>query len=295
MGNRKLKNILRLSRPLNLLLAALTYILGVSIAKYLGNPFSQESFWLGLVAVVLAQASMSLLAEVYRPENEPIIENETLLERKTVREAALYISIASLAVNAVIAFLLYSSGHLPISSFVFLLLSLLIILVYSIPPLRLLNRGFGEFLLAAHIGYVIPSIGFLLQTGEYHRLLPTLAIPLTALGSAYFLILNFPTFASDQKYQRRTMLRLLTWERAVPLHHSLIIAAYILFLASSVINYSLSLLWPAFLTLPFGIFQIILLRAIALGNRPNWALLTVTALAVFGLTAYFLTLTFWLR
>lgn len=290
-----MKNILRLSRPLNLLLAALTYILGVSVAKYLGKPFVQEAFWLGLVGVVLAQVSMSLLAEVYRPENEPIIENETRSERRSIRDATLYTSISALAANAVIAFLLYNRGHLPPSAFIFLLLSLLIVFAYSVPPLRLLNRGFGEFLLAAHIGYVIPSIGFLLQAGEYHRLLPVLAIPLTALGFAYFMVLNFLSFASDQKYQRRTMLRLLSWERAVPFHHSLIVTAYILFLASSILSFSFSLLWPAFLTLPFAIFQIILLRAIALGNRPNWPLLTVTSLAVFGLTAYFLTLTFWLR
>jgi 1,4-dihydroxy-2-naphthoate octaprenyltransferase len=212
-----------------------------------------------------------------------------------VRDAALYISISALAANAVIAFLLYNSGRLHLSALTFLLLSLLIILIYAVPPLRLLNRGFGEFLLAAHISYVIPSIGFLLQAGEYHRLLPALAIPLTALGFAYFLVLNFLTFASDQKYQRLTMLRLLSWERAIPFHHSLIVAAYVLFLASSILSFSFSLLWPAFLTLPFAIFQIVLLRAIALGNRPNWPLLTVTSLAVFGLTAYFLTLTFWLR
>ena len=289
------RKLFLLSHPLNLLLAALTYILGVSVAKYLGRPLVQESFWLGLIGVVLAQASMSLLAEVYRPENEPIVENETRLERKSVQDAALYVTIGSLAVNAFIAFVLYYSGHLLLAAFVFLLLSLMIVLAYSVPPLRLLNRGFGEFLLAAHLGYVIPSIGFLLQAGEYHRLLPALAIPLTALGFAYFLILNFLTFASDQKYQRRTMLRQLSWERTVPFHHSLIIAAYVLFLASSILSFSFSLLWPAFLTLPFAILQIFLLRAIALGNRPNWPLLTVTSLAVFGLTAYFLTLTFWLR
>jgi hypothetical protein len=91
------------------------------------------------------------------------------------------------------------------------------------------------------------------------------------------------------------MLRLLSWERAVPFHNSLIVTAYVLFFAPTLLGISLSLIWPAFLTLPFAIFQIVQLRAIALGNRPNWPLLTATALAVFGLTAYFLTLTFWLR
>jgi 1,4-dihydroxy-2-naphthoate octaprenyltransferase len=287
--------LFKLSRPLHLILAALTYVFGASIANYLGRPSTQISFWLGLVGVVLAQMSMSLLAEVYRPENEPIVEDETLIQRKSIRDSALYLSTASLAVMTVITFVLYVNSILTFPGFLFLALSLFLIIVYAIPPLRFLNRGFGEFILAAHLGYVIPSIGFLFQTGEYHRLLLSLTIPLTALGFAYFLVLNFPSFASDQKYQRRTMLRLLSWERAVPFHNSLIVTAYVLFFAPTLLGISLSLIWPAFLTLPFAIFQIVQLRAIALGNRPNWPLLTATALAVFGLTAYFLTLTFWLR
>jgi 1,4-dihydroxy-2-naphthoate octaprenyltransferase len=290
-----LKNIIRLSHPIHLLLAALTYVLGASIAGYLGKTFRLDLFWLGLAGVVLAQASMNLLAEVFRPANEPIIPDETRLERKSVRDAALYVSAAALAANAVIAFTLYLNNRLQLSSYFFLALSLLIVLVYSVPPLRLLNRGFGEFLLAAHLGYVIPSIGFLFQAGEYSRLLGVIVLPLIALAFAYFIVLNFPAFASDQKYERGTLLRRLGWERAVQLHHSLILVAYLLFAAASLSGFSFSLLWPAFLTFPFAIFQIILLRNITLGGRPNWTLLTSTALSVFGLTAYFLTLTFWLR
>ena len=55
------------------------------------------------------------------------------------------------------------------------------------------------------------------------------------------------------------------------------------------------LIWPAFLTIPFALFQIFQVRGISHGAPANWTLLTATALAVFGLTAYFLTLTFWLR
>jgi hypothetical protein len=68
-----------------------------------------------------------------------------------------------------------------------------------------------------------------------------------------------------------------------------------LFFSATLLGFSLKLIWPAFLTLPFAIFQIFQLRAIALGGRPNWVLLTATGLSVFGLTTYFLTLTFWLR
>jgi 1,4-dihydroxy-2-naphthoate octaprenyltransferase len=289
-----LKTLIRLSHPLHLLLAALTYCLGASIANYLGQSFRVDSFWLGLIAVLLAQTTMNLLAEVFRPVSEPVTQDETLKERITLRNNALYVSIASLTANAVIAFVLYNNGHLSVSAFFFLLLSLILILAHSIPPFRLINRGFGEFLLAAHLAYVIPSIAYILQSDAAHRFL-LITIPLTFLAFAYFIVMDFPSFASDSKYNRITLLTRLGYERVVPLHHLFVLLAYLLFLASSAFGLSLSFLWPAFLTLPFAIFQIFQLRNISLGARTNWMLLTATALSVLGLTTYFLTLTFWLR
>jgi 1,4-dihydroxy-2-naphthoate octaprenyltransferase len=289
-----LKNLLRLSRPLHLLLAALTYFLGASIANYLGKPFRTDSFWLGLIAVLLGQASMNLLAEVFRPGNEVIVEGQNRKDRIVLRNNALYVSIAALTANAVIAFILYNNNHLSVSAFFFLLLSLILILTYAIPPFRFINRGFGEFVLAAHIAYVIPSIAYILQVGETHRFL-LISIPLTFLAFAYFIVMDFPAFASDSKYNRSTLLTRLGWERAVPLHHLFVLLAYLFFLTAPVFGLSLSLLWPAFLTFPFALFQIFQLRSLALGAPTHWTLLTVTALSVVGLTAYFLSLTFWLR
>ncbi len=290
-----MKNLFRLSRPLQLLLAALTYFLGASIGNYLGKPFRIDSFWLGLVAVLLAQASMNWLAEVFRPINEPILEEETRKDRITLRNNALYVSIAALSVDAVIALLLYINAHLPVSSFFFLLLSLILVLTYAIPPFRFVNRGFGEFILAAELAYVVPSIGYILQSDETHRFL-LVTIPLTFLAFAYFIVMDFPAFASDTKYERSTLLTLLGWERVVPLHHLFVGLAYFFFVSLPGFGIPLSLVWPAFLTLPFALFQIYQLRNIALGAPANWRLLTVTALAVFGLTVYFLSVSFfWLH
>src|SRR5258706_705596 len=289
------RNIIRISHPLNLLLAALTYMLGMSIPAYLGKPFLFLPFWLGLIYILLAQWSMSLFAEVFRPINEPIIENETLKSRESIRNNALYLSVGALTVNVVIAYILYVDNTLAFPSFLFLALTLVLVVVYAIPPFRFLNRGFGELTLALQLAYVIPSIGFLLRMPANHPLLILIVIPLTILALAYFLVLNFPSFASDQKYQRGTLLRILTWQPAVPLHHGLIILAYLCFAAAPLFGFSFNLVWPAFLTLPFAIFHIAQLRGISNGNPPNWTLLISTALSVFGLTTYFLTLTFWLR
>lgn len=287
--------MIKLSRPLHLLLAALTYLLGASIPAYLGKPFQLVPFLLGLTITMLAQISMSYLREVFRPHNEPLIEGETPQKKETLRNNLLYISIGMVGTIALIAFLIYLNFTPALQTFFFLFSSFILVLAYSIPPLHFVNRGLGELILAVHIAYIIPSIAFLLQAGEMSRLLTALLLPLTTLALAYFLILNFTTFPEDQKYERGTLLRRLTWERAVPLHHSLIVFTYLTFALAPLFGFSLNLIAPAFLTLPFAIFQIYQLQAISNGNPPNWKLLTATALAVFGLTIYFLTLTFWIR
>ena len=237
---------------------------------------------------------MNLLPEVYRPQNEPLIENETRIDRLKLRNTALYVSMTAFASIAVIAYILFNTKHLPIDTLLFLVFALGLILVYSTPPFRLINRGFGELLLAIQMAYVLPTFAFTLQAGKTHPFL-ALTIPLTFLAFAYFIVLDFQAFAQDQKYSRVTFLTRLGWERVVPLHHIFVLFAYIFILAMPAFGLSLTLIWSAFLTLPFALFQINQLRNISLGAPTNWLLLNATALAVFGLTVYFLTLTFWLR
>jgi 1,4-dihydroxy-2-naphthoate octaprenyltransferase len=292
---QRLLTIVRLARPLLLLLAALTYVLGTAIARYLGDPQTPTVFWLGLIGVVLAQGSMSLLVEVFRPSNEPIVQDETPAERKAIHDAALYVSLGSLAAAAFVSVLLYQEGHLLPPVMLFMGLSLLTLILYAVPPARLFDKGFGELLLALHLAYIIPSIGFLLEAGHYHRLLNAVIIPLAFLAFAAFVALDFPTYADDLKYERRTLLMHIGWERAVPLHHGLIIAGYVLLAFAPLLGFSLGLLWPAFLTLPFAALQIFWLRNIALGAKPIWSVVSINAVSIFGLTAYFLMIAFWLR
>ncbi len=290
-----IRNVLRLARPIFLLLAGLMYVLGAGIARYLGEFASPTAFWLGLGGSILAQMSMSLLGEVFRPVTDPILPEESPDARRMLREAALYLSIGALAAEAVIAFLLFGVGRLTAAPLLCIGLSLIVGIAYAVPPIRLVSRGFGEILLTIHVAYLIPSIGFLLQTGTFHRLLNAIVLPLAFLLLAALLALDFSSFAEDLNYSRGTLLERIGWERAAPLHHGLIIAAYLLLGAAPLLGFSIGLLWPAFLTLPFAVLQVLWLRNITQGAKPIWNLLTANGLAVFGLTAYLLTLTVWLR
>ncbi len=290
-----LRPLLRLSRPAFVLLAGLMYVLGAGVARFLGEFGASAAFWLGLGGAVLAQLSMNLLPEVFRPLNDPLMPDADPAERRAVREAAFYLAIGALAADAVIAFVLYRDGRLSPSAFLFLGLSLLVNILYGVPPARLVDKGFGELLLTFQISYLLPSIGYLLQAGSFHRLLSAIVVPIALLTLAALLALDFSTYAEDLRYGRQTLLGRLGWQIATPLHHGLIIAAYALLAAAPLFGFSIGLLWPAFVSLPFAILQVLLLRGITLGNRPNWNLLNATALAVFGLTAYLLTVTLWLR
>lgn len=291
----RIQNLIRLSRPLYLLLSALTYILGAGIARYLGHGQDVNAFWLGMGWVFLLQLSASMLTEVFRPTYEPLILEETPVERIALRNALLLIAATALTSAAVIILLMLTAGLMTPPVLMFLGLAVLAALAYGVPPLRLVNTGFGELTLAILIADLIPALAFLLQTGELHRLLVIVAIPLTALALAFFIVLNFSAYAIDIKYVRRTLLTRLGWERAVPLHHFLILTAYLLFAISPLLGFPWVILWPVFLTLPFGILQVLWLRNIALGGRPVWNFLTTLATSVFGLTAYVLTLNFWIR
>lgn len=269
-------------------------MLGAGVGAYLGSETIPAPFWIGLVFIIASQLSMNWLSEVFRPHNEPLIDGEEPKQKEALRKNLLNLSIALLAVNAVMIFLLYLWHDLGGMAAVFFALSLIIVIITSIHPFRLIDRGFGELAVSVHVAYIIPTVGFLLQNGRNHPLLVWLTAPLMFLALAYFLVDNIISFSIDQKYERSTLLRGLTWERAIPFHHLLLIAAYLTFIIAPLLG-GYPLIWQAFLTVPFAVFQIFQLREISLGGTPNWNLLRATAIAVFGLTAYFLTLTFWMR
>ena len=289
------RELARVSRPLYLGLAALTYVLGTGIAHYLGAFAESGVFWAGLGGTLLALLSMNLLGEVFRPAGAPPAGRETQTQGIALRDAALYVSVAALAACGVLVVILYREGSLGLQPVVSLGLSLLVILAYAIPPVRLMDRGFGELLLAIQIAYLTPSIGFMLQTQKSHRLLDACIVPLTMLLLATLLALDFASYADDLKYARQSLLARIGWEIAIPLHHGLLNAAYVLLGSATLLGFSFGLLWPALLTIPFAVFQYLILRNIALGGRPIWGLLRANAVTVFGLTTYLLTLSFWMR
>lgn len=287
--------VLRLTRPIHLLLALLTYGLGLGIARYLGGllqPFAQIASGFSLLFLLSAS---NLLVEYFRPPNEPILPGETPQQRETLRSLLLTVSTAFIAVAALLAFWLYLQNRLPVNNALLFVLYLIFCLSLAVPPARLMERGIGEVVAAFLLAVLTPTISFLMVFPDLHPFLTGFTFPLFLLALAWQLATSFEQYPNHFKYGRRVLLMRLSWQRAVPIHNGLLIVAYFFWAVLPFLGVPFSLTWPSLLTLPIAAWQMLMLRNIADGAKPVWSALNIAATVVFGLTAYLITITFWLR
>jgi len=168
-------------------------------------------------------------------------------------------------------------------------------LCYPVPPIRLEYSGYGELVLSLLIANLTPALGYLLQGGDSLRLLAMVTFPLTMLFLAMLLVFSLSSYAGDLKYERRTLMIRMGWQRGMVFHNILVLASFLLLALAALLRFPWSITWPALLPLPLGLYQIYQIRAIANGAKPNWRALMVGALALFAAMAYLLTFAFWIN
>ena len=286
---------LNIIRPLFLLNGILLYLLGVGMARYYGINPNWKLVILGQLWLLALQLAGLFLSAYFnmRSSSTPEKDKENLPVRIS-RPANLLIAYAFLAAAASLSVLLIRMVATPA---VFLLMSLLACgaLCYPVPPIRLEYSGYGELVLSLLIANLTPALGYLLQGGDSLRLLAMVTFPLTMLHLAMLLVFSLSSYAGDLKYERRTLMIRMGWQNGMLLHNILILGSYLLFLLA--ITYGLP--WrigvPALLTLPIGILQIWTVNRIAAGATPQWKLLKIMAVALFGITAYLSAFSFWIR
>jgi 1,4-dihydroxy-2-naphthoate octaprenyltransferase len=289
------RRLIRTARPLQLILAALTFSLGAGISHYLGQTINILVFGVGLLAILSIQAATAWLAEQFRLPVTPLLEGETAVDRENFRVTLLQSSYAALTLVGAIVVSLLVTARLNPPSAALIGVIILFMVAYALPPLHLAENGFGELIMAVYIGTLSPALAFLLENGEVHRLLTFATFPLTLLALAYFLVIAFPSYGTDMKLGRQSLLTRLTWQRAIPIHHLLLLGAYLFFASAPFFGFPWGLVWPALVVLPFAIIQIIWLQRISMGGPTLWTFITTLSLATFGLTAYLLAFTFWTR
>ena len=301
MSTHALRLFIRLSRPFFLLGAALVYLLGMGIARYLGFSLDWGIYFLGQAWVTTLQLSTHYFNEYFDSPADAANNNRTLFSGGSgalgkdglPREIALWAGIATLTAATSFTVMLMRATNLNPIALLVMLLIFFGAFFYSVPPVRLVESGYGELTTSVVVASLVPALAFVLQTGEMHRLVAMSTFPLIALHLAMMLAFELPDYATDLKFKKLTLLVRLGWERGMTLHNLLILIAYLLFGVAMIFGFPLSAGLPALLSLPLGLFQLWYMTRIAAGAKPNWNLLGWLAVLGFGLTTYLLTFSFW--
>jgi len=278
-----------------LIATILMYALGGGIAHYLGALFLPFEFLMGLFWVISIQISGFLLTLRPDPAKDKYIRNVNVekIEKKTATN--LQLSRLSLSFSGVYIAILLINNKISVYIGALIIITLLGLILYSIPPFYLSKRGYQEICLVLFQGCLVPAISFFILVNYYHRMLFLILFPMTLLALAYYIALNFSTFAHDQKIDRKTFVQRYTWQRSTPIHHILLISGYLFFLLGLGMGLPQKLIWVSFLTFPLAIYQIYWLIRITRGGRPLLHFFKILAASVYGLTAYLFALTLWIN
>ncbi len=297
------KFYLEVLKPWELLINLVFYFLGAGLAIYLGNEVTWRFFWVGFILMVAILIGGSALAGCYHQiamghSFKKTVSNtlpgttQTAGRKRLINCLLLVVTSLGIAIILIIQFIL--TADIPQTAVLFLVLAIILFMIYSIPPFRLAERGFGEFIWAVEGAFLFPIMGFLFQLGELNKVLIFICVPLSLFYLVMELTRSLRPFSLDpSRYLRNTLVGRIGPEQGLKVIISLILAAYIVAGIEGIFGLSWSVLWRILMTLPIGIFLIWHLQRIREGTKPNWLVLEITSIALAIFPAYFISLLFW--
>ncbi|MEN6482939.1 MAG: hypothetical protein ABFD29_12310 [Anaerolineaceae bacterium] len=300
--NANFRFLIKTAQPLKLIGGILFYFIGGGIIDYLGRPIQWQTFWIGLAAFILLQLSSYFLNEYFTFQAFPHRQSGKT-DRKKVdsgemslpQEVFLQVSLISLAVWAVLSYLLLRTGAINVTGGIFWGIAFVVMFFYAVPPFRLSQSGFGEIADAFFITSLLPAWAVVLQIGELHSLLAMLTLPLTALYIAISIALSLENYTLFNQDKHQTILTRMGWQQGMTLHNLLILFSYVFVGIALLTGLPWSLCWPMLMTLPLGIYQTYIVWQIGNGAKPPWKLLRVTSIGLISVSAYLIMYSLWTR
>jgi 1,4-dihydroxy-2-naphthoate octaprenyltransferase len=180
----------RMARPTHLVLIAFVYLLGATMALALGAAYDRQLFSFGLLVLLIVSSSVHYANE-YADFQTDALTQRTLfsggsgaLPNSTLpRRVALQAGWVSLAAGFMLAIYGWTVGALNSTALFILATGTFLGWMYSVPPLALAWKGWGELDNAVTGGMALPLFGFAVLAG-------TIDFP-TAAGWAPFVALVF--------------------------------------------------------------------------------------------------------
>ena len=189
----------RLSRPHFLLGGALMYAIGAFGA----DVSSAAEYMIGQAMVTAAQLTAHFVNEYADVEVDQYVSNRTLfsggsgvlardeLAPRIALRAAQTTSIVTVVLSIVVA-------QISTNAAIIGLVALAVSWIYSMPPVRLLDTGWGELATSVVVAAAVPTVGALVQGGQVGRNLLWKMAALFGVHVAMMLAFELPDLESDR-------------------------------------------------------------------------------------------------
>lgn len=200
--------ILRMARPVQLGLIAVIYGWGVLLAP--GN--LQPDTIVRLIPLILVSASVHYANE-YADYDTDLLTIRTpfsggsgaMQQLQAPRNSALLAAWLSMIPGAGIALLMTWKGNLPVISLACLLLGGALGWMYSLPPLSLVWRGWGEVTNVFLGSILLPIYGYTTVTGQVSTMIAFVTLPFALLTFLNLLATHWPDRDADRQVGKRTL------------------------------------------------------------------------------------------
>ncbi|RCK74367.1 MAG: hypothetical protein ANABAC_2569 [Anaerolineae bacterium] len=268
------------------------YFLGLGIAKYLGATILWERVWIGIFWMVCLQFGGIFLL---RSTSKALTSENNGRPPESPFSSDFILAIAAFASLASLTVLMIASRLFTLEVLLVTLLAVLATFVTA-RTIRIADIDrFREVVLSLGMAVLVPWFAFVLQTGEFHRFLPIVTLPVLALRMTMILSYQLSTYAHDLNTKNPTLMVRIGWQNGMTLHNLLILFAFVLIAFGNVVGMPLSIGLPPMAAFVVGSWQIWSMRRIAQGVKPNWRGLVWGGAALYGMVIYLYAYSFWIR
>ena len=234
-----MKNWILLSRIPFLSVAVLPYILGTLLAQRLTGNFSLAIFLLGLFGAILIQLAAHYNGEIYDIKEDRFAAalgrnlfsgGSQVLVKKLIAERRVKILVYTVVLFALVIGIILQF-YFKTGKWTLLLGASGIIcgLFYSLPPLRLVNRGLGEVFIAYSFGFLAVNAGFYIQASRFNILAIFVSLPIACAVANIILINEYPDYQADKETGKKNLLVRIGQEKGAFIYALFVICAGVSF------------------------------------------------------------------
>jgi len=254
--------------------AVFTYLLGAVLGRRAGGIFNAVLLFLGLAFFLLVY----LLERTfnYLTSSRISIFSRALRTNKLRSPDLSFFLLFIFSSLIICLFFLIQEGGLSGNSWLWLAL-LVVGLLMHITSIRLWALPYRWLTDALVVTPLTLFLGAVLQKIPTERMLFFLSLPLFFLFLASSSALLFEKYEGDAANGRPSLLTVVGLEKAMNLHHVLLIFAYFSLGVYFFVSGSWSIAWPVMLVVTISLLEVFQLERIARGLKPFWGLLRATA------------------